>query len=240
MIPLRGWWRNVRGHALIAATRGVVHRYLYRSHEFVITRSDLAGPPVPDHVGGVVFRLATRSDLDRLDDLEPYGRGSRQRRYVDEDKDWLFVASHADRIVATRRTCRALPRASRDGHGLIPRLLQLEPGHLWAGDLFCLPEYRNQGIGRHLELFGDRFLASLGYTTVFGNIALSNTAAARLHFQIGKKPVLYVSISRVLFYKHVTVSKEPPGGFPRSERAASGVLGRRPEAESVGRPAPAL
>jgi GNAT superfamily N-acetyltransferase len=206
--------RSLRDRGLMGAVRAFIRRYVFGSQKFVVVRSDLAGPPVPDHVGGVVFRPATPSDLDRLDEFERYGRGSRQRRYVEEDRDWFFVACDGERIVATSRTCRALPSASRDGHGLMPRVLRLGPGEVWAGDVFCLPEYRNGGIGGQLELFGDRWLAALGYTTRFGSIELTNTIAARMHSRVGKQPVLDVSYSRLLFFERLVVRKRgAPGRF---------------------------
>jgi GNAT superfamily N-acetyltransferase len=204
---------RLRDLGLLGVLRVLVRRYVYRAQRFVVVRSDLAGPPVPDRVGDVVLRPATPCDLGRLDELEPYGRGARQRRYVEEDKDWLFVACDGERIVATSRTCRALPPASRDGRGLMPRVLQLGPGEVWAGDVFCVPEYRNRGIGGQLELFGDRWLASLGYTTRFGSIEITNTIAARMHSRIGKQPALYVSYSRLLFFERVVARSGAPGRF---------------------------
>lgn len=204
---LVNWGRYVRRRRLAPAIRTIIDRYCYRSYRCVIDRSALAGPPAADHAGDVVFRLATPSDLDHLDELERYDRGSRQRAYVEQDNDWLFVACHGARIVATRRVSRVV----RDG--LISRVVQLRQGQLWAADVFCLPEYRNQGIARHLALFGDRFLASLGYEDRFGHVAVSNTPSLRLSRHKGNQPVYYVSYFRVLFWERLFVSKDIPRRF---------------------------
>ena len=76
---LVNWGRYVHRGGLAPAIRAIIDRYCYRSYQCVIDRSALAGPPAADHAGDVVFRLATPSDLDHLDELERYDRGSRQR-----------------------------------------------------------------------------------------------------------------------------------------------------------------
>ena len=207
VIRLANGWRYFRHRGLMPAIQTIIDRYLYRSHRCIIDHCALAGPPVDDHVGDIVLRLATPSDLDRLDEFERYGRGSIQRAYVTKDNDWLFVACHGARIVATRRVSRVV----RDG--LISRVVQLRQGQLWAADVFCLPEYRNQGIGRHLALFGDRFLASLGYEERFGHVAVSNTPSLRLSRHKGNQPVYYVSYFRVLFWERLFVSRDIPRRF---------------------------
>ena len=67
-------------------------RYGPRSRQFVIFGHRLAGPPADHRLDDIAFRLATASDLERLDELEPYNRGSRQRADVEQEQDWLFVA----------------------------------------------------------------------------------------------------------------------------------------------------
>jgi len=199
------WLRSLRAAAVRA-----VRRYIYRSHRFLVMRTVLAGPPVAAAVGDVVFRLATPSDLEGLEELERYGRASRHRRLVRDDNDWLFVACHGDRVVATRRYSRALPPVSRDGHGLMSRLLELGHAHVWAADTFCLPEYRNQGIGRLLGLYAMRALAALGYTENFGTIAIGNGPSLRMARRQGSQPLYYVSYVRVLWYERLRVSRKLP------------------------------
>ena len=207
---VRSWWWYVsqRGHLAVghafAAGHAFIDRYVYRSRRYIVTYSPLAGPPVADHVGDVVFRTATASDLDRLDELERYGRGARHRVYVETDKDWLFVACHQNRVVATRRVSRLV----RDP--LISRVIQLGPTQVWMADVFCLPEYRSRGIARHLQLFGDRVLASAGYTERFASIAADNTASLRMARGSGSQYLYYVSYVRYLFYERLRVSREIP------------------------------
>jgi GNAT superfamily N-acetyltransferase len=200
----RGFFRR-----LVAALRAVIDR-VYRSHRFLVLRTELAGPPAADHLGDIVFRVATPADLDHLDEFEQYGRGSRQRKYVEEDKDWLFVACHGDRIVMTRRYSPVLPPAARDGHGLVPRVVQLGPAQAWGADSFCLPEYRNRKIGRHMGFFADRFMASLGYTQLFSAIPAGNDVSIRMNLQIGRRPLYSVSYVRLLFWERLRVSREFP------------------------------
>jgi hypothetical protein len=197
----------------MAAGRIMINRYVYRSHRFVVTRAVLAGPPAADHAGDIVFRLATSSDLDHLDDLERYGRGSTHRSHVKQDSDWLFVACHGDRIVATRRYSRALPSAARDGHGLMSRVLQLERGQVWSADAFWLPEYRNQGLNAHFAIFTMRFLASLGYTAQYATITVDNIPSMRSSRRRGSELVYYVAHTRLLFWERLRVSREFPEQF---------------------------
>lgn len=208
MTALGYGWRYVRRQGLTAALRTLFNRYVYGSHECFVLRCDLAGPPAADHVGEVVFRLATPSDLDHLDQLDRYGRGARQRAHVKEDNDWLFIACHGDRIVATRRYSRALPL-----HGLMSRVVQLSQRQVWAADIFCLPEYRNQAIARHLALFAERFLASQDYTELLTSVTVTNTASLRMSLHKGSEPFCYVAYSRLLFYERLVVSKEIPERF---------------------------
>jgi GNAT superfamily N-acetyltransferase len=188
--------------------RGGLTRHLYRSHRFVVVRTELAGAPVPDHIADIVFRPAIPADLDRLGELE-----RSNRKYVTNEDDVLFVACHGDRIVATRRYSRSLPGASRDGHGLMPRVLALRPGQIWTADAYFSPEYRNRGINYHFGRFTMRCLASIGYTEQIGTIALSNIAALRSSTRRGARPICYVSYTRVLFYERLRVSTHPPRQF---------------------------
>lgn len=179
----------------------------YRSHRCIVTHNLLGGPPAADHVGSVRFRPAGPADLDRLGELEPYGRGSVDRRYVEEDHDWLFVACDGDRIVATRRYGRVIR------HELVSRVVQLGDGQVWSADIFCLPEYRNQSIARYLGLFAERVLASYGYTEMFGVISVTNTPSLRSVLRKGGRPVYYLSYFRFLFYERLGVSRDVPRRF---------------------------
>jgi GNAT superfamily N-acetyltransferase len=198
-------WRYFRQRGLVATGHAIIDRFVYHSQQYIVTYNPLAGPPAPDHIGDVFFRLARPSDLDHLEELEQYGRGATTHRaYVEEGNDWLFVACHGERIVATRRASRVI----RDS--VISRVIQLEPGQIWGADVFCLPEYRNQGIGRYLQLFGDRFLASLGYRERFGSIVVTNTPSLRASRGAGRQPLYYVSFLRILFWERLRVSKSMP------------------------------
>lgn len=199
-------WRYFRRRGLIAVVRAIINRYVYRSYQGVIFCTRLAGPPTEDHVGNVVFRLATTSDLDHLAELEHYGRGASLRAGVLEDNDWLFIACHGDRIVATRQYSRAVPP-----HGLLSRVIHLGPAQVYMADVFCLPEYRSQGIARRLALFGDRGMASSGYTESVAATAAGNIPSLRMSLRKGNgHPISYVSYVRLLFYERLVVSKDIP------------------------------
>ena len=158
--------------------------------------------------------MATRSDLDRLHELDRYGREARHRQYVQQDDDWLFVGCDGDRIVATRRASRVI----RDS--VVSRVITLGPEQFWGADVFCLPEYRNRGIGRHLQMFGDRYLASLGYKDRFGHIDAANTASLRTSRAAGRQALYYVSFLRILFWERLRVSTSVPSHLwePRPRR----------------------
>jgi hypothetical protein len=183
-------WSYFRRRGLKATVETVISRFVYGSQQLVVYRTRLAGPPAADHVGDIVFRRATPADLDHLEEFEPYGLGASQRAYVNYDHDWLFVACHGDRIVATRRYSRRLPAGS-----LMSRWLQLEPRQVWSADAFCLPEYRNRGLNRHFGRFTMRFLASQGYAEEFGVITASNTASLRSVLGRGSEFVEHLRIS---------------------------------------------
>jgi hypothetical protein len=198
-------WRYFRRRGLKATVRTMIRRFVYGFHKFVVYRTSLAGPSAADHVRDIMFRLATPADLDHLAEFERYGLGTSQRACVNEDHDWLFVACHGDRIVATRRYSRAVPSGS-----LMTRVLQLEPRQVWSADAFCLPEYRNQGLNRHFGLFTMRFLASQGYVEEFGAIVATNISSLRSVLHRGSQFVYFVSYSRFLFYDRLRVSQEVP------------------------------
>jgi hypothetical protein len=130
-------WSYFRRRGLRATAGTIISRFVYGSRQLVVYRTRLAGPPAADHVGDIVFRLATPADVAHLDEFEPYGLGASQRAYVDYDHDWLFVACDGERIVATRRYSLRVPAGS-----LMSRRLQLGPRQVWSADAFCLPEYR--------------------------------------------------------------------------------------------------
>lgn len=102
------------------------------------------GRPRPDRVDDVVFRRATRADLDRLHEFEPHGRGAIQRACAEDDGDYLFVAVRGDRIVATRRYSTAVPRYST-----VAPVVTLGPGEIWLTDMFALPDCRHQSLNYH-------------------------------------------------------------------------------------------
>jgi GNAT superfamily N-acetyltransferase len=190
--------------ALLAAGRAFIDRRVYRSYRCVITHSVAAGPPVSDRVGDITFRVATPSDYERLHELERYGRGESNRRFALRDSDWLVVACHGDRIVATRRTSCVI----RDN--VVSRVMTLGPGQFWGADIFCLPEYRNRGIARHLTVFIDRYMASLGYKDQFASTRTTNRASLRASRAAGRDAVCYVSYLRILFWERLRVSKDVP------------------------------
>jgi hypothetical protein len=189
----------------VATARTLFRRYVYGAYHDVVVRTALAGPPVPDRVGDIVFRLATPADLDALGQLDRYGRGRVQRSHVEKDRDWLFVARHGDRIVATRRYSRNVP-----AHGVMSRVVRLQPGQVWSSDAFCLHEYRNQGLNRRFGHYTMRFLAALGYTEQIGSIAATNIASLRSSRRRGSRPLYYVSYVRCLFYTRLRMSTELP------------------------------
>lgn len=188
----------------VTTARMIVDRYVYRSYRCFIVYSPAAGPPAPDRVGDITFRLAAPSDLDRLHELEPYGRGSTHRRYIEKDQDWLFLACHDDRIVATRRGTRVI----RDP--VIARVIQLRPDQYWGADVFCLPQYRGRGIARYLQAFGDRYLASRGYKHRLGTVAVTNTASLNMNRATGTRPLYYVEYRKIFCWETLRVTKDIP------------------------------
>ena len=207
-------WSYFRRRGLRATVGTMLSRFVYGSQQFVVYRTLLGGPPADDRVGDIVFRLATSTDIDDLEEFEPYGLGASQRAYVLCDEDWLFVASHGDRIVATRRYGRQVPAGS-----LISRRLRLGSRQVWSADAFCLPDYRNQGLNRRFGRFTMRFLASQGYAEEFGVITASNIASLRSVLGRGSEFVYFVSYSRVLFYEHFRMSDNLPADLSAAARA---------------------
>jgi GNAT superfamily N-acetyltransferase len=187
----------------------LVRRCLCGAKEFVITRASLAGPPIAERLGEIVFRLATRADLARLTEFDRYDRhGVMARASVEEDHDWLFVACHAERIVAMRLVGRNVPP-----HGIMHKVVKLAPGQVWEKEMFCLPEYRGRGIACRLSLFSDRHLAGQGYTELLGVVAARNIASLRMHVHKGVEFVCYVSYSRLLIHERLRISREIPDGL---------------------------
>ena len=198
-------WRYFRARGFAATARALFKRFVYGSRDLVVYRTRLAGPPVPDRVSDISFRVATAPDLDRLHEFDDERRGAIHRQAVKEDGDWLFIACQGDRIVATRRYSRRLSSA-----GVMSRVLTLGPRQVWSADAFCLPEYRNRGLNRQFGFFTIRFLASLGYTEEFGEIVASNVASLRSVRNRGGEFPYFVSFRRVLFYERLDISTEMP------------------------------
>jgi GNAT superfamily N-acetyltransferase len=198
--------KHFRRHGALHTLRVLARRCVYGSHEFVITRARLGGPPVDEHVGDIAFRMAREADLARLGELDRFGRrGSMARAAVEEDGDWLFVGCHADRIVALRLVARDVPP-----HGVVHKVVKLSPDQVWEKELFCLPEYRGRGIARELSLFSDRALAAQGYTELFGIISVDNTASLRLHARKGVDFACYASYRRFLTHERLQVARDLP------------------------------
>ncbi len=114
------------------------------------------------------------------------------------------MACHGDRIVATRRCSREI----RDP--LAARVVALRAGQLWGADVFCLPEYRSQGVGSRLALFADRQLASKGYTEVLATVEARNVPSLRLSLRKGSELAYYVSYLRLPFYERLRISERMP------------------------------
>jgi GNAT superfamily N-acetyltransferase len=197
-------WRYLRERGL----RATLAARVYSFEHYIVTHNVLASE-ASDHAGDVRFRLAGPSDLDRLTELNPYGRGKTDRKYVDEEGDWLFVAEHDDRIVATRRYGRVIR------HPVVSRVVRLGGGQVWSADIFCVPEYRNQGIARYLGLFAETVLRSHGHTEVFGVMNIKNVASLRSVLRKGGRPVYYLSHLRLLSFERVGVSRTIPDRFVR-------------------------
>jgi hypothetical protein len=227
-LPRVGDWRR-HLHAF-------VNRHIYRAVKMVVNQTELTGPPAADRVGDVVFRLAAPADLQRLDQLEPYGRGARQRTYVEKEGDWLFVACCGDQVVGTRRYSRTLPSASRDGHGLMARLLELKPTQVWSADVWLLPEYRQRGINQPFASFTMRFLASLGYTEQLAAVTLPNLPSLRSSARRGAKRLYYISYMRLFFYERLRISTERPrwlrAALEETPEGASARSAEKPEGHS--------
>lgn len=198
--------KYLRRHGLRRTIPRIVNRGIYGWQKLVITRIRLDGPPAEHRVGEIELRAATASDLNNLGELERYDRrGSIIRAHVEEDGDWLFVACHGRRIVGTRLVSRTVPPL-----GVVSRVVTLGPGQVWGGEVFCVPDARGQGIARHLSTFGDRHMASLGYTEIFGVVDAGNIPSLRMHRHKGVQFVCYVTYVRLLFFERLRVSPDIP------------------------------
>ena len=195
--------RHLRQHGIVATLRRI-RPHLYSSRKFVIIRKRLRDSVVSGHLGEIVFRRASAADLDRLDSLDAHGRGSAQRAFVEQRHDLLFVACHADRIIATRRCSREI----RDP--LVARVVRLGAGQIWVADVFCLPEYRNQAVVRHLILFADRELASEHYSEALAAVDADNIPSLRTSLRSGSEAACYVSSLRMLSYERMRLHTELP------------------------------
>jgi GNAT superfamily N-acetyltransferase len=239
-MPRRYSWRRlatflrqalgyVRRHGLRQTVGRFRVRFIYGSQDFIITRVALSGPPVHDKLGEVTLRLATPSDLPHLDELERYDRRASVIRGHVEDGNWLFIACHGDRIVAARITSPAIPT-----HAITAKALRLGPEQAWDEDMFCVPDYRGKGIARHLSLFSDRYMASLGYTEAFASISTWNIPSLRMQLHKGSEFAYHVSYRRFLIYDRLSVSPHRPPGRPGSDIIALFPSWRGPARSDVG------
>lgn len=70
MTRLANWWQSLRRDGVVTTMQRFIRRFVDRSYRCLVTYSAVAGPRAPDHVGAITFRVATRSDLDRLEEFE--------------------------------------------------------------------------------------------------------------------------------------------------------------------------
>jgi hypothetical protein len=98
-------WRGVkyvRQRGFWATFRRIIDTCTAGSVDFIVTQADLGGPDVSDRIGDIVPRPATLADRLRLKGI---AHGTRQASVLCDHivrGDWLFIACHDDRIVATR------------------------------------------------------------------------------------------------------------------------------------------
>ena len=166
---------------------------------------------LPSHAGTTPFTV--RSTIERVGvermrpgDVyvmnDPYLGGTHL-----QDVRLVMPIFHGERIVATRRASQVIRNAA------VARVITLEPGQFWGADIFCLPEYRNQNIGRHLKIFGDRYMASLGYKEFLSSIEVSNVPSIRSARAAGRRAVYYVSYVKILFWERLRASRDVPSRF---------------------------
>jgi len=73
-----------------------------------------------------------------------------------------------------------------------------------------VPRDRCKRIAEHLSLFGERHLASLGYTDLVGTITADNAASLKMHRRKGVRFSHHVSYSRLLFRERLRVTEDVP------------------------------
>lgn len=200
---LRYGWSYLRHNGLVPTLSAFARRYVYRSLEHVIMCSRTIDQDAADHVGDVVLRLATPADAERLRRFDQ-AREAPHRPPLGVHREWCFIACDGDRIVASRRYMDELP-----SYRLVSRVVRLQPGQLWADDVYCLAEYRGRGIARSLGLFAQRVLATDGYRDFFGSISVTNAASLRMTLH-DSDFVCHLRYVRLLLYERLRVSTEIP------------------------------
>jgi len=196
-------WRYLRHRGLRATVRAVGRRYVYCSRDLVVLKSSRIDPSAVDGVGEIRFRLGGPADVDGLREFDR-SRGATPRPPSGNGQVWRFLACHREKIVATRWYSEDLPPYS-----LITRVLAPKRGQLWAGDVFCIPEYRSRGIVRRLGLFAQAHLALQGYTEFVSAISGQNIPSLRMHLH-DSTFICQITYRRLLFREDLRISHEPP------------------------------
>jgi hypothetical protein len=196
-------WRYLRDRGLRATVQAVWRRYIYCSVDQVVLSSSRIDQRAVDGVDEIRFRLGGPSDFYCLQEFDR-SRGVTPRPHSGSGKVWRFLACDHENIVATRWYTDELPPYS-----LISRALTLKQGQLWAGDAFCLPEYRSRGIVRRLGLFAQAHLALQGYSEFVGAISVRNTPSLRMTLH-DSTFICQITYRRLLFREALRISNTLP------------------------------
>ncbi|HEX3175560.1 MAG TPA: hypothetical protein VHZ49_02710 [Methylomirabilota bacterium] len=194
--------RYLRDRGVVATLQAVWRRYIYCSLDHVVLNSSRIDGAAADSLEEIRFRLAGPSDSNSIRRFDR-ARGVTPRPRTASAKVWRFLACDGETIVASRWYADELPPYSP-----ISRVLALKSRQLWAGDTFCVPQYRSRGIARALGLFAQRHLATEGYTDFLGAISAANIPSLRMTLH-DSTVICRIVYRRFLFHERLRVDELP-------------------------------
>jgi ribosomal protein S18 acetylase RimI-like enzyme len=126
----------------------------------------------------VTIRLATEVDLDLLKGMLPPSQLYNLLHIQTHDR-LIFLAFDGELPVSY---CWATPQVEFTIDNI---KMHLQPGDIYGGMAYTLPDFRGQGIQTALQLFRMRYLKELGYKRVVVIVEDNNQASLTMHRKIG-------------------------------------------------------
>ena len=191
----------IKEHGLMSLLKARLTRFFFVYEEWLLISLSIGDvPPEVQPSPNITIRRATLADVDKLSGMlikHHYLRSKKQlSKWIEKDY-YFFLAIAEGKIVSY--LCIA-PEATGIASNII-KAVNFKDTDTWAVDAFVLPEYRGNKIYSTLKIEIIKCLEKVGYRRVFGLVLRDNFSARAAYKRIGYKPVLYVTVFKLLFHR---------------------------------------